>query len=150
MTHLVIVVQATGVVDGEWRGEGAPPVKAGTIQIDAAPHGPGPFIGKRWNGSAFVSPVAARRRLILASEWWERWTDAETVKLEELSEAQTQGGRQIRAFLRSVQIAGAIDLDKPALATRLNRIATAFVATGVWANQAEADTRVAALLADGA
>lgn len=148
MRHLVIVIVATGMVDGEWRGEGAPPLKAGTIQIDAAPFGSGPFIGKRWNGSAFVTPAAARRRILTAGDWWERWTDAETVRLEELSEAATQGGRQIRAFLRAIQIAGAIDLDKPALATKLNRIATAFLAAGVWANQAEADTRIAALLAD--
>lgn len=120
----------------------------GLIEVPADTNLP-EVTGMGWDGATFVPIPPPPIRQITSGAWWDRWTDAEVVKLEQLSEANTNAGRQVRAFFRAVQLAGAIDLDKPALATRLTQLATLMISDGIWANQAAADARIAALLADG-
>ena len=152
--HLVIVQTASGLARTEWRGDdanGTPQPKPDSTLVDctSGAYGPGPFAGMTWTGAVFVPTPLAPIRQITSGAWWDRWTDAEVVKLEQLAEANTNAGRQVRAFFRAVQLSGAIDLDKPALATKLGQLGTLMISDGIWADQAAADARIAALLAVG-
>lgn len=145
---------ATGTVVGvlTYTGEAgpiAPPAGRTRIDVTGQVAPPGGWAVMRWDGVAFVPVVPAPVRVITREVFYDRWTDAEREKLEQLSEANTVAGRRVRVFLRAVAIAGAVNLDKAKLARDLAALAGLMISDGIWANQAAADVRIAALLANG-
>jgi hypothetical protein len=102
-----------------------------------------------------IGPVrpAPRVRAISVGAWMDRWTDAEQIALEAVGEAQTPQGRAVRVMTRRLfaVTSGMVDLDSDALAAGLQQVKAVLMAPGVavWADEATANARIAALLADG-
>jgi hypothetical protein len=92
-----------------------------------------------------VKPV----RVIPRGVFMDRFTPTEQVALEEIAEGQTQGGRVVRVFTRRLEAETHVNLNSAALIAALGQLKTILRAANVWTSDAEADTRIAALTADG-
>lgn len=144
MPRLVTIDESTGAVLSEWIGGedqtlSDPP--AGQVRLTDPPApADGVIVGKRWDGSAFVTidppPVRRLSRLAFAR----RFTFDEHVAIE--TAAATDAG--IRAFLRLMDIAEDVGLDDDDLVAGLAYLKSVHVP---WADDETADTRIAAIRA---
>jgi hypothetical protein len=154
--HIVRIVTATGLVDGEMLGRftALPDVPEGYTAVDVTSLNAklGDFTGKVYANGAFTDAPAPRKRILSRHEFLNRFTRAEEIALEVMAHSTAspeaiQVSAAIRVWQRRLTVAQYVDLDDPTVASTLTQMAPVLIQAGVWADARVATTRLAAILA---
>ncbi len=151
MKRIVTVNDATGLVVEEWQGGDEQILEPVAGRTRVAVLDDQSYAGMRWlGGTTFVAVVQGPIRVIPYSQFLGRFDQRAVVGTEaEVYERMAGSSDVIQAFNRRGQASGEVNLDAIETMTMLNDIKATGVPTPMWADDAAADLRIAAITADG-